>query len=43
MDETLTEREKELSEKLGSRLLLIWLLAFVAVIELLVIFHVAAK
>ncbi len=35
------EREIELQEKLGARLLLIWLLAMVALVELLVIVHLA--
>lgn len=36
-----SEREKQLQEKLGSRLLLIWMLAMIALIELLVIVHLA--
>jgi hypothetical protein len=35
-----SEREKELQEKLGVRLLLIWLLGMIASVELLVIVHV---
>lgn len=37
----LSEREKQLQEKLGARLLLIWLLGLVALIQLLVIVHLA--
>ena len=36
-----SDREKQLQEKLGGRLLLIWLLAMVAFVELLVIVHLA--
>jgi uncharacterized membrane protein len=36
----ISEREQALQEKLGARLLLIWLLAMIAAIELLVIVHV---
>lgn len=36
-----SEREKQLQEKLGVRLLLIWLLGLVALIQLLVIVHLA--
>lgn len=35
-----SKREKELEEKLGARLLLIWLLGMIASVELLVIVHV---
>lgn len=34
-----SERERQLHEKLGSRLLLIWLLGMVAAVELLMIVH----
>lgn len=37
----LSEREKQLQEKLGSRLLLIWLLGSVVLVQLLVIVHLA--
>jgi len=37
----LSEREKQLQEKLGSRLLLIWLLGLVVLVQLLVIVHLA--
>jgi len=37
---TVSKREKELEEKLGARLLLIWLLGMIASVELLVIVHV---
>jgi hypothetical protein len=36
----ISEREEQLVEKLGARLLLIWILGFVASIELLVIVHI---
>ncbi len=36
----ISQREQELQEKLGARLLLIWLLAMIAMVELLVIVHV---
>lgn len=36
----ISEREAQLMEKLGARLLLIWILGFVASIELLMIVHV---
>jgi hypothetical protein len=36
----ISEREEQLVEKLGTRLLLIWILGFVASIELLVIVHI---
>lgn len=37
----LSEREKQLQEKLGSRLLLIWLLGLVVLVQLLIIVHLA--
>lgn len=37
----ISEREKQLEEKLGSRLLLIWLLGAIVLIELLIIVQVA--
>ena len=37
----MSEREKRLEEKLGSRLLLIWLLGAVIAVQLLVILHLA--
>ncbi len=36
----ISKREKELEEKLGARLLLIWVLGLIASVELLVIVHV---
>lgn len=36
----ISERESQLIEKLGARLLLIWILGFVASIELLMIVHI---
>lgn len=36
----ISRREQDLQEKLGARLLLIWLLAMIAMVELLVIVHV---
>lgn len=36
----ISEREAQLVEKLGARLLLIWILGFVASIELLMIVHI---
>jgi hypothetical protein len=37
----MSDRERELTEKLGSRLLLVWLVGLIAVVELLVIVHIA--
>jgi hypothetical protein len=37
----LSGREKQLQEKLGGRLLLIWLLGLVVMVQLLVIVHLA--
>jgi hypothetical protein len=37
----MTAREKELSERAGARMLIIWFLVLVATIELMVIVHLA--
>jgi len=39
----ISEREKQLIEKLGARLLVIWILGFVASLELLMIFHILKR
>jgi hypothetical protein len=37
----MTAREKELAERAGSRMLMIWLLAMIIAIQLMVIVHLA--